>query len=399
MKAILKLLVLSIILVQAGCKIGPDEFTVMEGPFRQSFTETGELEAISSVPMFMPRIRWEYGYEFKIVGLAENGKMVKEGDTVIQIDQSNIQKVIITKEEALESARAASKKQQVQMENNIQEIKAQLRTEKAMFDLKKLELERSKFDTEAKRKIKDLEFKQATIRMNKLNRQLERKPVMDNYDYKVQKIKEQQVAADLAGARQVLDQLVIRSPKDGLFQVGTSMFNYPPTNIKLGDRIYTGGLIAKIPDIFKMKVRTSVNEADITKINMGMKVLVRMDALPEIAFNGKITEISRICLPKDKTKIFKVVVEIEESDLRLKPGMTVSCEYVCSETDKALYVPNNCLLREQDKYFVFQKNGGTPEKTEVKAGPSNSHHTMIYSGIEPGEPLVPFETVLNKKKS
>jgi HlyD family secretion protein len=399
MKAKLALLVLSILLVMAGCKIGPDEYTVMEGPFRQSFTETGELEAISSIPLFMPRIRWEYGYEFKIVGLAENGRMVKEGDTVIQIDPSNIQKVIIAKEEALESARAASKKQQVQMENNVQEIQAQLRTEKAMFDLKKLELERSKFDTEAKRKIKDLEFKQATIRMNKLNRQLERKPIMDNYDYRVQKIKEQQVEADLAGAKQVLDQLVIRSPKEGLFQVGTSMFTYPPTNIKLGDRIYTGGLIGKIPDIFKMKVRTAVNEADITKIKMGLKVLVRMDALPEIAFNGKITEISRVCLPRDKEKIFKVVVEIEESDLRLKPGMTVSCEYVCSETDKALYVPNNCLLREQDKYFVFQKNGGTPEKTEVKAGPSNSHHTMIYSGIEPGEPLVPFETVLNKKKS
>jgi hypothetical protein len=123
-----------------------------------------------------------------------------------------------------------------------------------------------------------------------------------------------------------------------------------------------------------------------------------LDALPEFAFHGKITELSKICTALEKEMIFKVVVEIEESDLRLKPGMTVSCEYVCNETDNALYVPNSCLLKEDGKSYVFLRKGGSSAKTEVKAGPSNSHHTLIYSGIESGQPLVPFETVLNKTK-
>ena len=88
------LLVFSIILMIAACRNQADEFTVMKGNFRQSFMETGELDAISSIAIMMPRIRWEYGYEFKIISLTETGKLVKAGDTVIRIDPSTIEKVI-----------------------------------------------------------------------------------------------------------------------------------------------------------------------------------------------------------------------------------------------------------------------------------------------------------------
>ena len=386
-------------LLLSGCGGQPDEHTVMQGTFRHSFIESGELDAISSVAIMMPRVRWEYGYEFKIVGMAETGKMVQEGDTVIGIDPSSIEKIIISKEEALESAQAASRKQQVQMESNIQELTAQLRTEQAMYDLKKLELERSRFDTENKRRIKELEFQQATIRMEKIKRQIAQKPVMDNYDLRIQKIKEKQVEADLNGAREVLKMMSITSPKEGVFQAGSSPYYYPPRPLKMGDQVWTGMMVAKIPDVNHMKVRTFVHETAITRITKGMKVLVRLDALPELAFHGEITEIGRVCVAQGKEKVFRVVVEIVESDLRLKPGMTVSCEYISQETENALFIPNSCLLREEGKSYVFLKRRGKTAKTEVSAGPSNSHHTLILSGIEPGDPLVPVESILNSKNS
>lgn len=399
MKAKLMLLVFTFILAVSCGNDQTEEYTVKKGPFKQSFTETGELEAVSAAALVMPRISYQFGYEFKIVALAENGKMVKQGDSVIRIDPSSIQKFIISKEEALESEKASSKKQQVQMENNIQELSAQLRSEQATYDLKKLEMERGKFEPENRRKIKELEFRQATIRLNKVKRQLEKKPVLDNYDFKVQKIKVMQGEADLSGAKEVLNRMIVPSPKDGLFQLASSMFEWPQRNIKVGDRIYSGMLIARIPDIFHMKVRTFVNEADITKISMGMKVMVRLDALPSVPFHGEITEISRVCLPREKEKVFKVVVNVRESDLRLKPGMTVSCEYMRMEADDVLYVPNNCLLKEDGKHFLFLKKGSSFRKTEVRVGPSNSNHTLIYGEFNPGQPLVPFEKVLNEKKS
>jgi multidrug efflux pump subunit AcrA (membrane-fusion protein) len=286
------------------------------------------------------------------------------------------------------------------MENDIQELRATLRSEQATYDLKKLEVERGQFESENKRKINELEFRQSTIRLNRAKRQLERKPLLNGYDYKVQKIKIIQGESGLADAREVLNRMVIISPADGMFQVGQTRWEWPPKDLKVGDRVGSGSLIARLPDISHMKVRTSVNETDISKINLGMKVLVRLDALPEVPFHGVISEIGRACIvnQENKEKVFKVVVVIGESDLRLKPGMTVSCEYICYETEEALFVPNSCLLKESGKSYIFLKQGGVTKKTEVTTGPSNSNHTIINGTYEPGQFLVPFENVLNEKK-
>lgn len=396
-KFLILLLFVSILL---SCnKSTTEEYTVMKGHFRQSITETGELEAVSAEAITMPRLGWQYGYEFKIVSMAQMGELVTKGDTIIRIDPSSVQKFIITQEEALENETAAAAKQKIQMENNIQDLNAQLKSEQAQYDLIKLEVDRVKFESANKRKIKELEFKQATIRMEKIKRQMEVKPKLDNYDFKTQQIKVQQREVELSTARAALNKMSILCPKDGLFQIAKSDFYYPPKDIKVGDALYGGMLIARIPDISHMKIRTTVSEADFRKVSVGMKVIVRLDALPSVPFTGTITSISKICLTRDKDKVFNVLVNVNESDIRLKPGMTVSCEYICKEVDDELYVPNKCLLKENGRCYVFLKKGKNPKKVEVRIGASNSNHTLVSGDIKAGQKLVPFENITNEKKS
>ena len=59
--------------------------------------------------------------------------------------------------------------------------------------------------------------------------------------------------------------------------------------------------------------------------------MVRLDALPKVAFDGKVTYIGKLCRQKERNsrqKVFDVEVEILKPDERLKPGMTVSCEFL-----------------------------------------------------------------------
>jgi hypothetical protein len=146
-----------------------------------------------------------------------------------------------------------------------------------------------------------------------------------------------------------------------------------------------------------MKVKTYINESDVKRVHKGMKVIVRLDALPSVPFNGSINEISKICVTRDKEKVFNVVVGIDESDLRLKPGMTVNCEYILFESDTNMFVPNNCLMKERGHSYVFLKKGGSVRKIEVQAGASNINHTVITGEVKPGQKLVPFNDVLNSK--
>jgi multidrug efflux pump subunit AcrA (membrane-fusion protein) len=372
------------------------EFTVMKGTFRHSVTEAGELEAIKASNIKMPRIAYQYGYQFKIIGLAEHGKIVHKGDSIIKLDPSSIVKYILEGEDKLENELAAANKQTVQSEENIQGLKSQVKNEQAAYDLEKLELDRSKFDTESKKKIKELKFQQATIKLKKAKRKLELTYILEKHDQKIQKIKVLQRKNDLQSAKENLKQLLIKSPTDGIFQVSMNIFTENPQNWRLGDSPYQGQMIASIPDIDHMKVKTYINEIEFSKVKPGMKVLVRLDALPSVPFNGFIKEISKICFTREKEKVFNVVVEISESDLRLKPGMTVSCEYILYEAENGIFVPNNCLLKEKGHSYVFLERSGSPRKVEVKSGPSNTNHTIIAGDVEPGQKLVPFEKVLTK---
>lgn len=394
---ILLIPVLAILLVSCG-KNNRNVSTVMTGSFMQSVIETGELQAINASYITMPSISWQYGYQFKIIGLAEHGKIVHKGDSIIKLDPSSVYKYILEGEDKLENELAAANKQVVQSENNIQELNAQMKSEQAAYDLKKLEVERSNFDTDVKKKIKELEFQQATVKINKVKRNLELKPILDNYDRRIQRIRVIQRENDLKSAKETLKKFLVRSPLDGTFQVSVNQFTQNPQNWRLGDSPYQGQMIASIPDIAKMQAKTYINEAEIKKVRPGMKVIVRLDALPSVPFNGTITLISKICLPRDREKVFNVVVEISESDLRLKPGMTVNCEYILYETENDMYVPNNCLLRENGHSYIFLKRGGSTLKTEVQSGASNSYYTTIKGDVKPGQKLVPFESVLNDTK-
>lgn len=386
---------LLLITMSISCGSGTSgDYTVMKGSFRQSVIEGGELEAIHASNIMMPRIAYQYGYQFKIIGLADHGKIVHKGDSIVKLDPASIYKYILEGEDKLENELAAAHKQAVQSEENIQSLQAQMKNEQASYDLEKLELDRSKFDTDAKRRIKELKFQQATVRLKKAKRKLELTYVLEKHDQQIQKIHVIQRKSDLQSAKENLKQLLIKSPMNGIFQVSMNIFTQNPQNWRLGDSPYQGQMIASIPDISQMKVNTYINEAEFNKVKPGMKVIVRLDALPAVPFNGFIKEISKICFTREKEKVFKVVVEISESDLRLKPGMTVSCEYILFESDKELFVPNNCLLKEKGHAYIFLKRGGSSRKVEVKSGPSNTNHTIISGDVKPGQKVVPFENEL-----
>ena len=381
---------LLLIALLLSCDSTSGDYTVMEGPFRQSVVEGGELQAIKASSIMMPRIAWQYGYQFKIIGLAEHGKIIHKGDSIIKLDPSSIYKYILEGEDKLESELAAAHKQAVQSEESIQNLISQVKNEQAAYDLEKLELDRSKFETESKKRIKELKFQQATIKLKKAQRKLDLTRILEKQDHKIQKIKVIQRQSDLKSAKENLKQLLIKSPIDGIFQVSINIFTQNPQNWKLGDSPYQGQMIASIPDIKQMKVKTYINEAEYNKVKPGMKVIVRLDALPAVAFTGYIKEISKICFTREKEKVFNVVVEVSDSDMRLKPGMTVSCEYVLYETEKELFVPNNCLLKEKGHAYLLLKKNGSPRKVEVKCGPSNSNHTIVSGEVKPGQKLVPF---------
>jgi HlyD family secretion protein len=384
------------VFVNPGCSNpGHTAYTVMKGPFRQSVIETGELQAVNASTLSMPRINSIYGTNLKITNLAEHGKNVSRGESVITVDPSSVQKYIIERRESLENERAATNKLRVQLSNNMQDLRAQLTSEQSQFNLKQLEKNKSAFESEGVRKVIELEYQQSELRLNKIKRKLALKPKLDSLDLRIQRIKVKQKEDELKAADETLKQLMVLSPLEGIFVIQKN----PRTGqmIKVGEEMYIGYPVAKIPDIRTMKVDGIVTENDISKIKTNMPVIVRLDALPSVQFHGTISRVSKVCIPLEQKKVFTTEIIISESDPRLKPGMTVSCEYITHEAENAVFVPVRCLAEENRHFYVFVKRRGKITKKEVSTGPSNNLYTIVSGDIKPGQNLILPEDIIKTK--
>ena len=297
----------------------------------KTIIESGTLEAINNKVFTLPRYSM-YWYEMRIIGILEHGKMVNEGDSIIQIDPSEVNKMIVSRETDLETQLASLEKMLVSRNNQIGEQESKIRNEMASYNLKKIELQASQFETERQRAIKQLEFKQAEISLAKEKRKLELANIVLSNDLKIQEVRIQQIKNDLEHFRKIIPSLTIRTPVAGVFQRGNNWRN--GAMINAGDMLYAGNPIGNVPELKWMKVNTFVNENDFLKIRTGQKVSVRLDALPEVKFDGEIAYIGKLCQQKEqksRQKVFEVEVKMLKPDERLKPGMTVSCEFLTNQ--------------------------------------------------------------------
>lgn len=325
MKHVAKLLLISLLVACEGGIFDSDKVIDVE---QRTIVETGELSAVRTKAFVMPRFG-RFG-SFRIIGLAEHGKVIQTGDSVIQLDPADVTKYIVDRETALESQLASLEKMLVNQENRDSQAESTIKSELATYELRKLTYEAAQFESERTKRIKELEFQQATIQLNLAKRRLELNAIINENDLKIQQIRVEQIKKDIQDAYDIIPQLTIRSTIPGIFQITRN--HRTGQLLKIGDEVWRGNTMASVPDLSWMKVETQINENDFLRIKEGDTVLVRLDALPEVAFEGCIADIGLFCHPKDynkpRQKVFDVEVRLLVSDERLKPGMTVSCEFL-----------------------------------------------------------------------
>jgi HlyD family secretion protein len=376
-----------------------DTCKIEKGTFSQTIIETGELAAVDTRTFVLPRYG-DYWYEMKIIGLLDHGSEVKAGDSIIQLDPTEIKKFIIELESQKETEEANLQKLLVNQSNRRNEIDTNLKNAQASFNLKKLAMEFNRFESDQIRKINELGFEQEKIRLAKVKRSIEFNRIIESNDLIIQKIRIKQIKRQLQGAYDVLPKLTIRTPISGIFQIGRNRRSR--VLLKLGDEIYQGANMGNVPNLTWMKVNTIVNEYDYLKLQKGQKVIVRLDAMPNVSYKGEISVIEKLCYlknTKSRQKVFDVQVRLLNSDVRLKPGMTVSCEYYCNEIKNATFVPISCIDSTEAGNFIYLKKGNSYLPTKVITGPANNTHIIIKGDFKKGQLLIPVDAVKNPENN
>ncbi len=217
--------------------------------------------------------------------------------------------------------------------------------------------------------------------------------------------------AGIEQAKEALSHTTITSPIDGVIT---------RINAKVGEMVVTGMMnnpgtkILEVGDLSEMLVVAQVDESDVGKLRVDQAAQVHIQAWPDKVFPGKVRAIALSQnVGTQGAKYYETEILLIDPSEQIFTGMTADADIEVAEHKDVLVVPSQAVLGrevdtlpidirdrlsddEKSKTFatvVFCYIDGKAVITPVRIGASNATHTIIESGIAPGEKIVagPFK--------
>ena len=118
-------------------------------------------------------------------------------------------------------------------------------------------------------------------------------------------------------------------------------------NIDIGQTVaasfQTPTLFTIAQDLTKMQIDTSVDEADIGNVKAGQKAAFTVDAYPESPFTGKVSVVRNAPITVSNVVTYNAVIVVDNTGLKLKPGMTANVSIETESRQSVLRIPNAAL--------------------------------------------------------
>lgn len=203
-----------------------------------------------------------------------------------------------------------------------------------------------------------------------------------------------QSAAALSSTETNLFYTKIISPVDGIVV---------SRNVDVGQTVaasfQTPTLFSIAQDLTKMQIDTNVAEADIGNVKVGEDVEFTVDAYPDITFKGKVWQVRNAPITVQNVVTYDVVIQVNNPELKLKPGMTANVSIIISIKKDVLKIPNAALRfrpAEKGKTAPQQKGSavwvleqGKPKRVPITTGISDGSYTELVSGgLSEGQELI-----------
>lgn len=294
-----------------------------------------------------------------------------------------------------------------------------------------LQIDPTEFRAQVRRAQAGLEVAKANLEQARTRwsraRQLFKSKLISEQEYEEVKtnilLSQAQLKEANANLEQSLDQLQktrITSPIQGtVIQV----------NVESGENVITGNLntpgtkLMVVADLSRMQVKSQVDEADISKVNMGQRTVTQVEALPGKKINGTVNEIGYAAedqeFEQNANVQYNVSILIDGIISGLKPGMTATSEIITAELKNVLMVPiQSVLTRPVDQLAsdkmdgdgsglngkeqaeaVFIVENGIAQLVAITTGVAGQEYIQIKSGLKPGQKVIigPFNSLRELK--
>jgi HlyD family secretion protein len=150
-------------------------------------------------------------------------------------------------------------------------------------------------------------------------------------------------------------------------------------------------------DLTRMQINANVSEADIGLVEVGQTVYFTVDAYPDRVFKGKVIQVRNSPITVQNVVTYDTVIEVDNSELKLKPGMTANLSIVVAERQNVLKIPASALRFRPPESDNMQARflRAMTNQTTLPAGTTNlpssqkrqqENQNLADSGIQ-GQPV------------
>jgi HlyD family secretion protein len=298
---------------------------IERGTVTQAVTATGTVNPVVTV-----QVGSQVSGIIKML-YADFNSVVKAGQVVAQIDPAPFQTTVM------------------QMEANLQNALGGVARARAELALQKLNFDRAKL----------LFAQQLNAQQDVDNARTADQTSQANVQIAEAQVKQAQAQLDTAKVN--LEYTTIYSPVNGIVI---------SRNVDVGQTVAASFqapvLFTIAKDLTKMQVDTNVSESDIGGITEGNPATFVIDAYPDQVFQGKVTQVRNAPITIQNVVTYNVVIGVDNSDLRLRPGMTANSSIVVARREDVLRIPNQALRFKPALLRNAEREGGAQASADGK---------------------------------
>ncbi len=372
---------------------------VRKGEFLVLIRCRGSLQARNSVGVFTPVVPG-----LRIAWIAPAGETVNAGDPIVRFDSSTAKQQLMQKEAQLKQSQATLDQALAQSQITTQQDQtefadAKFSLERAQVQVEQAEI-RSRLQGDASRidlsvAEQKLKVQEATVALHRASEKSRLASLTRQRD---------QAQTDVDITRSRISQMELKAPSNGLLTLRTNCAGATTSAeckpYKVGDNVASNMALGTLPDLASLEMDAQIQEADRGRISAGQDVLIRVDALPELAIPGKVREVSSLAevrMEYPYTRSFRAYAAIPRPDPRLRPDMNGGVDIIVSRIPDAISIPAKALFTLAGKPIVYLSEQGRYRAVEVGVLARNPDEVAI-SGIPAGATVALVDVAKQERK-
>lgn len=377
-------------LVLASCFSGYSEEApssaprVRRGTFTRDLLLTGELEAARGEAITVPTLpQWQSSIKW----LATDGAMVKEGERVVELDNTQFSTDLDARKQTELQARQ-------EMQQKESEWKADLEQKQLDFDTRKSEYDKAKIDASVPKEIlsgreyndRQMKFQRASVEFEKARDILgaQKREVAADRSNLVLRLQKAQREIQLAET--AIESVVLRAPRDGIVIVKDHPWE--GRKIQAGDTVWVGFPLALIPEMSSLRVSAALADVDDGRVAVGMPATVVLDGYPGMTFNGNVATISAVAQETSRQSLrraFKITINLAAIDThRMRPQLSARVTVRTQTVPNVLIAPRASLDVSSKQPRAMLANG---KLVDVALGTCNAQECVVNKGLVEGQRL------------